>query len=303
MSARLRVGVIGHGYFGAFHAKHYASMPDVEFVAIADPHEMISGTAARLVRDPRQLLGSVDAVSIAAPTALHHAISGEFLDAGVHALVEKPLADTAERAGDLTARAERAGVVLRVGHIERFSPAYRALRAAVVKPRMIEARRHTMWTGRAIDVDVVLDLMIHDIDLVLDLVGSMPISVEAHGVALMGRDLDAVDARLTFADGTAASLSASRVALVAGRTLSAYEAGRVLTADLAGRALSVFDAATANRSAVEVTPADALGQEIRAFLDAVRGAPSPGASGGDATRALLVAEQIRAAAAQRLKSR
>ena len=120
-------------------------------------------------------------------------------------------------------------------------------------------------------------------------------------MALMGRDLDAVDARLTFADGTAASLSASRISLVAGRTLTAYEAGRVLTADLAARALSVFDAATAKRSAVEVTPGDALGQEIKAFLDAVRGASSPGANGADATRALLVAEQIREAP-QRLTS-
>ena len=301
MSARLRVAVIGHGYFGAFHAKHYAAMPDVEFVAIADPRATITSAGAPHVKDHRALLGRVDAVSIAAPTALHHAIAGEFLDAGVHALVEKPLADTAERAGDLAARAERAGVVLRVGHIERFSPAYRALRAAVSRPLMIEARRHTLWTGRAIDVDVVFDLMIHDIDLVLDLVGTMPASVEAHGVALMGRDLDAVDARLTFADGTAASLSASRIALVAGRTLTSYEAGRVLTADLAARALSVFDAATARRSAVEVTPGDALGHELKAFLDAVRGEASPGAGGADATRALLVAEQIRGAA-ERLTS-
>ncbi|MGV8840702.1 MAG: Gfo/Idh/MocA family protein [Bauldia sp.] len=300
MADPIRAGVVGLGYFGSFHAKHYASHPEVAFTGIADPSPA-RGAFVRTtygdihVAEPAALIGRVDAVSIAAPTALHHTVAGAFIDAGVHVLVEKPLAATAAEAGDLTARAAKAGVVLQVGHIERFNPAYRALRGALREPRLLELRRHAPWTGRVTDVDVVLDLMIHDIDLALDLAGSGVVKVEASGVAMMGHGLDAVNARLVFANGAVAELSATRVAAAPVRTIVAHERERTFAADLTARTVSAFAAKGAEKSIVEVVSADALGLEIQAFLDAIRGRASAGVPGAAATAALAVAEAIRTA--------
>lgn len=299
MKAKLRVGVVGHGYFGAFHARHYAANPNVDLVGIADPRPGLDVGGQRLVRDHRQLIGLVDAVSIAAPTALHHGVASDFIAAGVHVLVEKPLADTSDRARDLADRADLAGVVLRVGHIERFSPAYVALRETVASPRLIECTRHTLWSGRATDVDVILDLMIHDIDLVLDLVRSEPVAVDAAGVAAMGRGLDAVTARVAFASGAVANISASRIAPTPTRTLVVHESNRVLAADLGARTAVSFEAASATRTPLATIAQDALGAEIAAFLAAVLGEPSRGVGGTDAARAVALAERIGAAARRR----
>lgn len=301
MADPIRAGVVGLGYFGSFHAKHYASHPDVAFAGIADPSpqraEFIRATYGDIhVADPMELIGRVDAVSIAAPTALHHQVAGAFIDAGVHVLVEKPLAANAPDANDLTERAVRAGVVLQVGHIERFNPAYRALRAALRGPRLIELRRHAPWTGRVTDVDVVLDLMIHDIDLALDLAGSDVVAVEAAGVSMMGHGLDAVNARLTFASGAVAELSASRVAASPLRSIVIHEADRTLAADLTARTVATFSANGAEKGSLEVVASDALGTEIQAFLDAIRGRESVGVTGRAAAAALTVAEAIRDAA-------
>ncbi|MCW5713843.1 MAG: Gfo/Idh/MocA family oxidoreductase [Bauldia sp.] len=304
MADPIRVGVVGLGYFGSFHARHYAVHPDVVFTGVADPGEaraeFVRATYGEIhVADPAELIGKVDAVSIAAPTALHHSVAGAFIDAGVHVLVEKPLAATAAEAIDLTKRAARAGVVLQVGHIERFNPAYRALKSALGEPRLLELRRHAPWTGRVTDVDVVLDLMIHDIDLALDLAGSEVTGVEAAAVEMMGYGFDVVNARLSFAGGAVAELSASRVAAAPARSIVVYERSRTFAADLTGRTVSAFAATGTEQSAVEVVAADALGTEIQAFLDAIRGEDSVGVPGGAAAAALSVAEAIRDAAAGR----
>ncbi len=302
MAERIRTGVVGLGYFGNFHARHYAAHPDAILVGVADPRperaEVAAGHGSAFFADYRELIGQVDAVSIAVPTSLHHAVAGAFIDAGVAVLVEKPVTDDVATAGDLVERAANKGVVFNVGHIERFSPAFRTLAAEIPAPRLIECQRHNPWSGRAIDVDVVLDLMIHDIDLALALAQSEVLGVEATGVAVAGTGADAVNARLLFASGAVAELSASRVAPAAQRAVRALAPGLAVTADLVGRTVTVLrgaPGATPVSESPAVVPQDALGAEIAAFLEAVQGRPNPGVSGAEGLTALAVAERIRAA--------
>ena len=214
---RIRVGVIGLGYFGSHHARHYAANARAELVAVVDVDPDRGCAASERYgcashADHRALIGMVDAVSITVPTSNHHEVASDFLDAGIHVFVEKPIAADAASAADLVDRAEKANATLQVGHIERFSPAFRALRERCADPRLISAVRRTEWRGRAVDVDVVLDLMIHDIDLVLTLAGAPVVSVEASGARIVSATNDVAEARLTFANGVMATLSASRVA-------------------------------------------------------------------------------------------
>lgn len=301
MVRRIRTGVVGLGHFGSFHVRHHAAHPEIELVALADVDDAKGKIAAfhgaAFHRDYRDLFGQVDAVSIAVPTSMHHAVAREFIDAGIHVLVEKPLADGKETAADLVARARQNNVVLQVGHVERFSPTYRALRGEVRRPVLIECQRHAPWTGRITDADVVLDLMIHDIDLALDLAGSRVESIEAAGSAIMGHDLDAVNARLTFQNGCVAEISASRVAPVAARSIRVVEHDRAITADLIGRTVNLFrcESGTGRPLAthVEVGKGDALGSEIAAFVEAVTVNGRDGVDGQAGVDALAVAEDIR----------
>ena len=297
MSGSVRVAVIGHGYFGGFHAKHYESHPGAELVAIVDPSE----ASADLIRekygerhcaDHTELFGRVDAVSIAAPTARHEALAGDFIKAGVHVLVEKPLCATAAAGQRLDDLAAGAGTILNVGHIERFSPTYQRLRQEMAAtPKLVECRRHAPWRGRIVDVDVVLDMMIHDIDLVLDLTRSEPVEVSASGVDIMGFGLDVVLARIEFANGVAAHISANRVAANVARTIEIAEASRTLAADLGAGKLSLYPA-EGSMSEIEIPHRDALRGEIDAFLAAVRGEENKGVVGSEALAALRLAERI-----------
>lgn len=298
----VRVGVVGHGHFGAYHAKQYAAQPGAHLVGIADPD---ADTAAAVqaaygeihVSDYRDLIGRVDAVSVAVPTALHEAVAMEFIGAGVHLLIEKPLCGTAEAAKRITENAAQAGVILHVGHIERFSSVYDQLKAELsAPPLLIEAHRHAPWMGRILDVDVVLDMMIHDIDLVLELIGSDAVGVEASGVEMMGYGLDAVLARVDFENGAVAQISASRVAPSVSRVMRVMEAARTLTVDFGTGSLGVFDAASKRATELSVPPRDALRAEISAFLAAVNGAETNGVGGRAATQALALADLIRSSA-------
>ncbi len=305
----VRTGVVGLGYFGSFHLKHYAASPLARLVAVADANAK-RGEAARqdfgveTFSDHRDLIGRVDAVSIAAPTSLHHPIAIDFIEAGVHVLVEKPVTDRADTARDLVRRAERRGVVFHVGHIERFSPTFTELRRRVERPRLLELTRDAPWVGRITDVDVVLDVMIHDIDLALALVRSPVEEVVAGGAELMGFGLDAVTANLRFSNGATARISASRVASAPRREVRVIEPGRAFTADLMTRKLAIFDPRHAGPGDKPVTvfhdiPAeDALAAEIRAFLTAITTGSSDGVDGAAALEALEVAERIRAAVRQ-----
>ncbi len=302
-SEGIRVGVVGLGAFGRHHARHYAGHPAAVLVAVADADgaradAIATDTGAEAFTDHRALIGRVEAVSIAVPATHHHAVACDFLDAGVHVFMEKPLAAGSASAEDLVARAERAGVVLQVGHIERFSPAIGELARRLADPRRIAAVRRTGWTGRSADVDVVIDLMIHDIDLVLTLAGSPVTSVAANGSSSVSGLTDDAEAWLTFANGIIATLSASRSAPENQRHLTVTEPGTIYFADLAGPTLSIRP--RAGRGAAEtvpLTPHDNLGAEIAAFLNSVATGAPPLVDGRAGAAALVIAERIQAAIA------
>src|SRR5436190_13258367 len=200
----IRVGVVGLGAFGSHHARHYAAQAGARLVAVADSDVPRAYAAAEqygaaAYRDHRGLIGKVDAASVTVPAALHHEVARDLIDAGIHVLVEKPLAADRESAADLVAHATRTGVTLQVGHIERFSPAFRALAERVRAPRLMSFVRHTVWQGRGADVDVVRDLMIHDIDLAVTLAGTPVVSIAASGAAVVTTSYDVAEARIEFA--------------------------------------------------------------------------------------------------------
>ena len=211
----LKVAVIGVGHLGQAHARILAGMGGVELVGVAD----VSAAQAQAVADRHgcraychfgPLLDQVDAACVVVPTSHHHAVAAAFLDRGVPLLVEKPLAPTVEQADDLVRRAR--GTVLQVGHVERFNPAFEALSGRPLRPKFVECERHGPFTGRSTDIGAVLDLMVHDLDLLAALDGSLAVGVEAMGITVFGGHEDLVNARITFASGCVAHVTASRVA-------------------------------------------------------------------------------------------
>jgi predicted dehydrogenase len=296
--------VVGLGYFGSRHLRHFAAQKAARLVAIADAdRERASAAAAQhgveAFGEHRHLIGKVDAVSIVVPTTFHHAVAGDFIDAGVHVFIEKPIAADTGAAADLVARAEKAGTIIQVGHIERFSPAFTALREAVRAPRLIECVRRTVWSGRATDVDVVLDLMIHDIDLALTLAGSPVVSVVASGTPMMTALNDVVEARLTFANGAVATLAASRVAPTGERKLHVSEDSRHFVADFLGPSLTRTGRDGEASETVNLKAADNLAAEIESFIDCVATGRPPLVDGKAGLDALAVADRILADIAAR----
>jgi predicted dehydrogenase len=298
-TSEIRTGVIGLGYFGSFHARQHAANPKGRLAAVVDADRTRAEAVgaqygAAALTDHRELIGKVDAVSITVPTSLHHPVAADFIDAGVHVLIEKPICDTAESARDLIARADAKGVVLQIGHIERFSPVFGLLREKVRTPLTVECTRIGPWKGRAIDVDVVLDLMIHDIDLVLALVRSEVVAVEAMGSPVLAPTNDFALAQLRFANGTVAHLSASRIADRSERTIKVVEPERYWSADLASRTVTSFPRghAVLAHDEIAVPPSDNLALEIDSFLDSVAGLRRPVVDGKAGLDALLVADMI-----------
>lgn len=224
---RMRIAVIGAGHLGRIHARIAAAQDDVELVAVADPIEASRRSVAqefrtRAVGDFNELIGAIDAAIVASPTSTHHAIGMELLAGGVPLLIEKPLAPTLDEANDLVTLARRSGVVLQVGHVERFNPALAAVASDVRDPKFVEATRTSGYTFRSTDIGVVLDMMIHDIDIALALAKSRVVDVQALGVSVLGGHEDIANARLTFASGCVAQLSASRVSFQQQRTMSVF---------------------------------------------------------------------------------
>jgi predicted dehydrogenase len=301
--AKIRVGVVGLGAFGRHHARHYAANPNATLVAVADRDIARAEAAARdfggqAYDNPLALIGRVDAVSIATPAIDHARLAREFIGAGIHVLVEKPLAADAESARDLVARALDRRVVLQVGHIERFSPAVREMKKRVDGPQRITAVRRSTWSERSGDVDVVLDMMIHDIDHVIAFAGSPVKSVSASGAMVKSPHSDEAEAWLTFANGAIATLSASRVAERQERRLTVTDGLRVFAADLSAPALAVAERhGDAPVAMIAFPPHDNLAAEIAAFLNSVRTGQTPEADGRAGLAAVEIAEQIRAAIA------
>ena len=305
MPERIRVAVVGVGHFGRLHAKKYAALEGVDLVAVVDQDltrgkEVAAAFGCQALSDHQDLTGRVDAASLTVPTSLHHQVGRELLELGIHLLVEKPITETVDSANALIATAKARGLTLQVGHLERFSPAYFALAERVDKPLFIEANRIAPFRPRATDVNVVLDLMIHDIDLIMALVQAPLISVDAVGAAVVSEREDIVSARLGFASGCAANLTASRVSLKTERSMRIFQPDAYLVADLAQRKVT-----SRRKGEGEMFPgipnieteefsfeeADALAHEIAAFIECVRRRETPsvtGEAGRDAVQAALM---------------
>ena len=302
----LRAAVVGVGYLGRFHAEKYAAEPEAELVAVVDTdaaraRELAERFACRTFGDVAALCGLVDCVSVAVPTPLHHDIGVALLEAGIDVLVEKPIAATLEEARDLVHVAEERGRILQVGHLERFNPAIRALAPILTRPRFLECHRLATFVERGTDVDVVLDLMIHDFDVILSIVPSTVVAVEAVGVPVITSSPDIANARIRFADGAIANVTASRVSGRRERKLRIFQPDAYIHIDYGEKRLRLFRRGAAPPGGLapieveerEVPEEDALAQEIHAFLEAVRSRQVPLVSGREGLRAVELAYQIR----------
>lgn len=302
----VRTAVIGVGYLGNFHAEKYAQLPDAELVAVVDPREQQAQAVARrlgvaALSDYRELVGRVDAVSVVVPTLLHYEVTGFFLDHGVHVLVEKPMTTTVAEAEKLIDSAARRGCVLQVGHLERFNAAVVALKALVNRPQFIESHRLAPFKPRGTDVGVVLDLMIHDIDLIQHIVAAPIREIRPIGVPVLTDEEDIANARLEFAGGCVANVTASRVSTRTERKLRLFQPDAYVSVDLHDKSLSIYRRAAGEAPSelptIEVERrqcgnVDALYAQIEAFVGAVRDGTPPPVSGEDGKRALETALRI-----------
>jgi predicted dehydrogenase len=303
---KLRAAVIGVGYLGRFHAQKYAALPECVLQAVVDPQAQ---TAAKLgselavpaLSDYRELLGKVDAVSIVTPTALHFEIARAFLDSGAHVLVEKPITETVEQARELIELARQRGRVLQVGHLERFNPVVIAAEPLLRAPRFIECQRLAPFRERGTDVNVVLDLMIHDLDIVQSMVASEIIAVDAIGTPVFSSEIDIANARIRFANGCVANATASRVSLKTERKLRIFQDDAYLSLDLQQKILTVIRKQPVGEGEARLPVSieersfdqgDALRSEIVAFIASCRGEAPVVVTGEDGMRALRTAVTI-----------
>ena len=299
---KIRAGVIGAGYLGQFHAEKYASLPNVVLTGVVEKDPVRGEQIARKLHteaftDASRLLGKVDAVSIVVPTILHHQIAKQFLDAGVHVLLEKPMTVTLEQADELIGLASRKQVVFQVGHIERFNPAVTAIQPLLKSPGYLQAERSAPFTVRCTDVNVVLDLMIHDLDIVTDLAGSTPLKVSAAGSSIITREIDAVMARIVFANGCVADVSASRISDEKKRLLKIFDGDALYTADY--QTQKAFVSRRGPGAVPEFVTAeiaaerrDTLLEEIKAFIACIEHKSRPAVSGTEGRNALAMARLI-----------
>ena len=299
----VRAGVVGVGALGRHHARVWAGMEGVRLVGVYDTDparaaEVAEPHGCRAYPDFASLLADTDAVSVAVPTVFHHAVARQALEAGRDVLVEKPMTATLAEADDLVACAAARGALLQVGHIERFNPATEALLSAGRGARFVEVHRLGSFSPRSLDVDVVLDLMVHDLDIVLALDGSEPVQIEAVGVPVLTPRVDIANARLRFASGLIANLTASRVSLEKVRKFRVFAPRTYVSADFTAREAQVYRLETdggapriaaTRHGAPEQEP---LRLQLEAFARAVRDRSQPRVSGADGRRALALALAI-----------
>jgi len=295
----LKVGVVGVGYLGRLHAEKYARSAEAQLVGLVDIDEgrcrtLADTTSCEPMCHHRDLIGKVDAVSIAVPTLQHFEVARDFLEAGIHVLIEKPIAASSEEAKALNVMACHAGVVFQVGHLERFNGALLAARDAIEAPVFIDARRLSPFTGRGVDVDIVLDLMIHDIDIILTLVSSTISRIDAVGQSFYTDHHDVMHARISFANGCVADLTANRIAQERVRTMTVVQSDGYLELNYLTKTASVTRKSGDGEISTwqEVHENDQLEVELRAFLKSIREQSSPVVSGEDGAKALDVALEI-----------
>jgi predicted dehydrogenase len=304
--SEFRAAVIGVGYLGRFHAQKYAQAADCKLVAVVDTRAEARAQAARefaveVLADHRELLGRVDLVSIVTPTPTHFAIARDFLAAGTHVLLEKPVTETLAEARELIALARREKRILQVGHLERFNAAILAAEPYLKAPRFIECHRLAPYRERGTDVNVVLDLMIHDIDLVQTMVASPIASIDSIGAAVFSEGIDIANARIRFENGCVANATASRVSVKTERKLRVFEDETYLSIDLQQKILTVIRKRSAPVAPGELPVSieehsleqgDALKAEIESFVACVRTGAAPVVSGEAGLRALETALRV-----------
>jgi predicted dehydrogenase len=307
MSAeKVAVGVVGVGYLGKYHAEKYAASSKARLVAVVDvdegrAREIAERLGTQALTDYRHLFGRVQCVSVAVPTRLHHRVARDFIEAGIDVLVEKPIAANLDQGRDLVEIAQSKGVIFQVGHLERFNPAIRRLEGIVKEPKFVECHRLAPFVERGTDVDVVFDLMIHDIDVIASLVRSPVQRVEAVGVPVLTDKPDIANARINFANGCIANVTSSRVSLKRERKIRFFQSDAYISIDYDQRRAQIFHKPPPGASwldiraeTLEIKDGDALSDEIESFLDCVRSRDIPLVSGAEGLRALEIASVISA---------
>jgi predicted dehydrogenase len=304
----LKVGVIGVGYLGRFHAQKYAALENVTLVGVADTDEKQATKVAdecncRPFLDYRQLLPLVDAVSIAVPTSYHFQVAGDCLEQGVDVLLEKPMTVTLQEADDLIAMAEKRQLVLQIGHLERFNPAVQAMEPFLTTPVFIESNRIATFKNRGVDVDVVLDLMIHDIDIILNIVQSPIKTIHTVGAPVVTANTDIANARIIFENGATANVTVSRISRTNVRKMRIFQPGSYINVDFGNkRVMTIQFSEELRESGIPkqivklqtFADGDALKSEISSFVHHVRERTRPAVSGIEGRRALAVALQVMA---------
>ena len=306
MGKIIRAGVIGVGYLGRFHAQKYAALENVELVGVADTNKeqgekVAEECSCEYFHDYNDLLKKVDAVSIVVPTSLHHSVGKDCLAANVDILMEKPVTVTLEEADELIALAEEKSLIFQVGHLERFNPAVQAMESFLTQPVFIESNRISVFKNRGVDVDVVLDLMIHDIDIILNIVNSPLKQIHTVGAPVVTPTTDIANARLIFENGATANVTVSRISRSNVRRMRIFQPGSYINVDFATREMTTIrlkEELTESgmpEQDIQVTTfedGDALKAEIIHFIDNVRHRTRPSVSGHEGRRALAVAHEV-----------
>ena len=300
----LRVGVIGVGHLGRHHARILAGLPDVRLVAVLDidqsrAERVAAETGAHVETESARLMRAVDAVTVAVPTQAHAAVAEPFLRAGIPVLVEKPIAASLDQADAMLSAAGAANTILAVGHSERHNPAIMVALPLVTKPRFIEVHRLAAFSPRSLDIDVVFDVMIHDLDVVLAVVQSEPVSIEAVGVPVLSDRSDIANARIRFESGCIANLTASRISRDRVRKLRFFQQDAYISVDCAAQQVEAWSVTrepgqppSIQGGPLDVREGEPLERELADFVASVRAGTAPGVDGEDGRRALSLADRI-----------
>jgi predicted dehydrogenase len=296
---KLRVGVVGVGHIGNNHARLYAEIPAAEFTAIYDVDLARATAISKKYRVPAtkslaEFIDSVDAASVATPTSTHHKVACALLEGGKHVLVEKPITDNTPHATQLAELAAEHGVILQVGHVERFNPVLSALEARLTHPRFIEAHRLSPYPHRSTDIGVVLDLMIHDLEIILHLVRSPVESIDAVGVPVLSRGEDIANARLRFENGCIANVTSSRISPERMRKIRVFQEDAYLSLDYEKQSGEIYrrESGRITRDKVPIEREEPLKSQLASFIECASSGREPRVSGFQATAALELAVEI-----------
>ena len=297
----IKMALVGCGHMGKIHLQKLSSFDEIQIAGIVDVDTKRANDLAQPINVPafnnyKKLLGNVDGVIIATPTETHYQIAKDFLKSRTHILLEKPITSRQDQAQELIDLAQARQLILQVGFLERFNPAFSKILPIIKKPLLIESRRSSEFTGRSTDIDVVLDLMIHDIDLILSIVREDVCDIRAQGVSFITDKLDMASARIEFSNGCIADLNASRISSKKERTLTVFEGNQIFFIDLLNRRV-VYSAKEQNKDIdteeYTVDPIDAVKYEISLFIQSILTGTAPIVRGEDGLRALTLADQVK----------